>query len=969
MDDYYNGHHNQYSSHHQHHYKNHNENAHKYAAKVTSSARPPQSVVVASNHSSVSNSPLKMSNSHSSVSGQQPVINSDNHYERQYACQRCNFFTNNPRAILYHRKEYHMEKINVHECLYCQYASQYSGKVERHTLLRHKIDIQNNMNSSLNATGKTPGTPAGLAKTPSGLNMSQHQPGLNEQDLVIDDDQVGSSAINLVPNFQCHLCPCKYKRSNDLTKHLRLKHQILNASSGVPTPNEQENGDYADDAHDDIDPVSQHSPSNLKPTPPPSSSTSTASSTISSSSAASIKAAADALKSGLLECPYCVYKVQAIQSSEYLNHVREHLAGKMFRCVLCNSVYKYRGDCVVHLKRKHQSADMQAHNYVDKFELDQIDPHAVYSLLKPKQGEEYGEGVNGEQQEKLFGCAYCDYKANYKGDVYKHQTRRHPGLAKMINPLGGANGSFSLNQSSSSLLPGNSATGASNGYSRHPSGSMNGLHGDSASNYDDEEEYLDEMNNHNDEEGIMNGGDDANYEDDQPGYGRGEYDDEVGDMHEMDEEYEEEMYNQHHMMENGEYDEEDDFFNERGGQNEEPQVGSQSNGGHYGATSNTSLNASQSQYVNRFQCNFCSFSAASHAKLQSHLAIHYNLKPFMCPICKRRANFKWDIQKHMRKIHNDHTSEVICLSEKEARESISSYMGSVPSSSYGVSGSPGANRIVYDNTNRVLQSVNNGQSPFKEGSPSKHGATPNSSVLAENESMNQSGMPLLLKEKRFRCSLCTRVNSRWQYDVKKHIRNVHKGEGEIIMVEVEVDPERYQKYQRNGALLLPSGSTATPPPMINNAPHSNPSSQSHLSTGNPSHTLTPNGGATRSSTSLNGNVQSPAPAIPPHFAANLLANGGLISSTHLQYLNSPNNTDASGNKKFLCSLCPYRSNWKADMYRHLRKRHDMPTPNSDDMRVLSPEEAASTIEEYEHKFGQTVRKRAREPLNTTARGK
>jgi hypothetical protein len=71
------------------------------------------------------------------------VINSDNHYERQYTCKRCGFFTNNPRAVLYHRKEFHFEKINVHECIYCQYASQYSGKVERHTLLRHKIDINN----------------------------------------------------------------------------------------------------------------------------------------------------------------------------------------------------------------------------------------------------------------------------------------------------------------------------------------------------------------------------------------------------------------------------------------------------------------------------------------------------------------------------------------------------------------------------------------------------------------------------------------------------------------------------------------------------------------------------------------------------------------------------------------------------------------------------------------------------------
>lgn len=84
------------------------------------------------------------SNTVSATSFQQPnnlVINSDNHYERQYTCKRCGFFTNNPRAVLYHRRDFHMEKINVHECTYCQYASQYSGKVERHTLLRHKIDI------------------------------------------------------------------------------------------------------------------------------------------------------------------------------------------------------------------------------------------------------------------------------------------------------------------------------------------------------------------------------------------------------------------------------------------------------------------------------------------------------------------------------------------------------------------------------------------------------------------------------------------------------------------------------------------------------------------------------------------------------------------------------------------------------------------------------------------------------------
>jgi hypothetical protein len=87
--------------------------------------------------------------------------------------------------------------------------------------------------------------------------------------------------------------------------------------------------------------------------------------------------------------------------------------------------------------------------------------------------------------------------------------------------------------------------------------------------------------------------------------------------------------------ENGQGDEDEDFFNER----------QQMNGGAI-------------QQSSRYQCKFCAFVAKNHAKLQLHLATHYNLKPFMCPICKRRANFKWDIQKHLRKIHNDFTSEV-----------------------------------------------------------------------------------------------------------------------------------------------------------------------------------------------------------------------------------------------------------------------------------------------------------------------
>ncbi len=48
-------------------------------------------------------------------------------------------------------------------------------------------------------------------------------------------------------------------------------------------------------------------------------------------------------------------------------------------------VYKYRGDCVVHLKRKHQKTDMIAHSYVDRFDLDTLPVAHICAFLKPKQ--------------------------------------------------------------------------------------------------------------------------------------------------------------------------------------------------------------------------------------------------------------------------------------------------------------------------------------------------------------------------------------------------------------------------------------------------------------------------------------------------------------------------------------------------------------------------------------------------------
>lgn len=265
---------------------------------------------------------------------------------------------------------------------------------------------------------------------------------------------------NTIAKYQCNKCPCKYKRSNDLSKHLKLKHSInpLNLNDYLTNvqpskqPDEpgvvddEPNETYEDYYNDDLDENNQNNADsfsynnqshNDSHNSKNSQSKNLANRNFNQVQRRNINQVSKQVqpvekpttaKSSSYECPYCTYYSNG-NDAEYLYHVKDHLCGKAFRCVLCNSVYKYRGDCVVHLKRKHQKADMIAHSYVDKFNLDSLEIVQICSLLKPKQNEEF------ENEEKLFGCAYCDYKANYKGDVFKHQTRRHPGTAKSVNAL------------------------------------------------------------------------------------------------------------------------------------------------------------------------------------------------------------------------------------------------------------------------------------------------------------------------------------------------------------------------------------------------------------------------------------------------------------------------------------------------------------------------------------------------------
>ena len=79
-----------------------------------------------------------------------------------------------------------------------------------------------------------------------------------------------------------------------------------------------------------------------------------------------------------------------------------------------------------------------------------------------------------------------------------------------------------------------------------------------------------------------------------------------------------------------------------------------------------------------YQCTYCGFTANAPSKMNMHIATHTNLKRYKCPICGRRANWKWDISKHIKRDHNDFETQVVKLSKQEAEDTIQEYMEGYP---------------------------------------------------------------------------------------------------------------------------------------------------------------------------------------------------------------------------------------------------------------------------------------------------
>ena len=61
-------------------------------------------------------------------------------------------------------------------------------------------------------------------------------------------------------------------------------------------------------------------------------------------------------------------------------------------------------------------------------------------------------------------------------------------------------------------------------------------------------------------------------------------------------------------------------------------------------------------------------------QVKLHMDIHLNLRPYQCPECGHRGNWKWDVTKHLQTRHPNCQDPVITLSREVAKETLLDYL-------------------------------------------------------------------------------------------------------------------------------------------------------------------------------------------------------------------------------------------------------------------------------------------------------
>lgn len=132
---------------------------------------------------------------------------------RNYSCNSCDYFTQNPRHYLYHLRDDHQEKVKIFECPHCLYASKHYQKLIRHSKMVH---------------GGTEGVEVPEFSRAKSRKRKSHEEDVEEatEDVIEvdtgDDEAESGSADKVI--YKCSLCTFTARNQIHLGKHEREEH-------------------------------------------------------------------------------------------------------------------------------------------------------------------------------------------------------------------------------------------------------------------------------------------------------------------------------------------------------------------------------------------------------------------------------------------------------------------------------------------------------------------------------------------------------------------------------------------------------------------------------------------------------------------------------------------------------------------------------------------------------------------------
>ncbi|XP_061189633.1 zinc finger protein Xfin-like [Saccostrea echinata] len=810
-----------------------------------------------------------------------------------YQCSECDYSTDFKPNYERHRNNHTNSFAN--KCNFCSFSSDNDRAIIRHMATSHSSIHEDITVVIPHAPEEEDEAAVEIDTTRGTIDQSNHgamdQPQVEQMEYEVDDSrEVTPNSVGSDPKehvvakysyklqapdgtYACPWCGLKYKRSWDLDRHMKLKHNKRMRNHLLQMLQEEQN-----DSLEAMEDMSYHSDS----------------SNLNSSDLSNQQS----FTAEDLKCQQCSFVGKL--PSDVKRHSAVHSMEKRYKCPECSKQYKYVGDLNVHLRRDHKMEPSNVPILRVPMVPNRKSSPAMFkcpscSFASPWKSE-VDRHSRKHKDSKPFRCNYCKYQTHWKGDIRRHMFKHHPAVMT---------GGVKI------------------------------------------EEVITILENKIKEKGGRSSQMDVDSED-------GKYAEDLSENNDSN-------LSDPSMQ--------SDMYGHLDNDNEESNISSNTensfgNDGTNSRENSRSVSPSPSKDT-VFKCEYCPFTTNAPSKLSAHVSTHTNLKQYMCPVCGRRANWKWDIRKHIKRDHPESSLDVVKMSEQEAEATIKSYMDTMPvvRREHHLNYDPTAKESKKDaealspkwkgykcaacgfkssmrwTVSRHIRTVHNGKAidiVYHGGDEKgKNNKSDNSTDLPSTSNNNRQSTEK--SDKPYMCAECGKKCA-FKADIKKHYHYIHPYmDVKIIYIEGSsgtlLSPEDLKPKSQNKLVKLSKVNPAEAhkpfrcgEPNCEKRTNSQGDMKRHYSFIHPNMEVKiyyKNETTRRNIDEPLSGKSTPTPTNKPLVSANPKVFGYI--------------------KPFKCSACGHRSNWKWDLNKHMRMKH----PNMHATVItMDEDEAKRTYHDY-----------------------